>query len=143
MLGMYSRIFGSILHLSLYIFWPALFVDSLPHIGPHFIIHQPGFNRSIPDPPESSTARTSVSECVITQPKPLGRDPNPKRGTTTMAPKVKDKQQKPPPPPMEDLFTALNSHIEQLEFEKAVKVANQGLISTLSSRICVISDCVS
>ncbi|KAL6193176.1 hypothetical protein ACLB2K_034260 [Fragaria x ananassa] len=44
-----------------------------------------------------------------------------------MAPKLKDKQQKPPPPPMEDLFATLNGHIEQLEFDKAVKVANQVL----------------
>ncbi|KAH7570442.1 hypothetical protein ACOSQ2_018920 [Xanthoceras sorbifolium] len=32
-----------------------------------------------------------------------------------------------PPPPIEDLFTTLNRHIEQSEFEQAVKVADQVL----------------
>ncbi|TXG56124.1 hypothetical protein EZV62_017437 [Acer yangbiense] len=47
-----------------------------------------------------------------------------------MPPKSKDKP-KPspsqPPPPIEDLFSTLNGHIEQSEFEKAVKVADQVL----------------
>jgi signal recognition particle subunit SRP72 len=52
-----------------------------------------------------------------------------------MPPKSKDKP-KPspsqPPPPIEDLFSNLNRHIEQSEFEKAVKVADQGPILVFS-----------
>lgn len=50
-----------------------------------------------------------------------------------MAPKPKDKS-KPspspsqPPPPIEDLFATLNKHIQQSEFDRAVKVADQSLV---------------
>ena len=64
---------------------------------------------------------------------PLWEKERGERELVPMAPKAKPKPAPPPPaaqsPPIEDLFSNLNRHVQNFEYDQAAKVADQGLIS--------------